>query len=138
MHVPFRAGLGLYARKTRLYSPGRVCTCLFVPVWFCTPGNQAVRPGTCVHVPVRAHLGQYAWKTWLYAPGQVCTCPFVSVWACTPETPLDVWEHARSCPFGPVGPGNLAVRPWTYVYVPVGALLGLYGRETWLYDHARV
>ena len=39
--------------------------------------------------------------------------------------------------FGPVRPGNLAVRPWACEQVPVRAPLGLYALTTWLYAYAR-
>ena len=63
-----------------------------------------------VHVPVCASLGLYAPKTWYYTP-----------------------FRARSSPFGPVRPENLAVHPWASVHLLVRANLGLYSRETWLY-----
>ena len=39
MYVPVRARLGLHARETLLYAPGRVSTCPFVPIWACTTGK---------------------------------------------------------------------------------------------------
>ena len=137
--VPFGAYLCLHTKQTLLYARGHVCTSPFVPVRACPhrkPGftrgfenararcnpfgpvrleNRAVRPWACVYVLFGAYLGLCARKTWLYDTGRVYTSPFVPVWAYTPSnlrfTPGFAYERARSCPFGPVGLENLAVRP---------------------------
>ena len=152
--------------EKRLYAPGRVCMCLLKPVWACwrtffracTPGKpycttmcrcrfvpvRARTPGKpgrtsqdeCAR-PSRARLGLYTLETWLYATARVCTSPFVPVWACTswkPScTPLHECARRRSCPFGPVGPGNPAVSPCASVHVPVRGGLGLNAQKTWVY-----
>ena len=112
--VPFGAHFGLFAKETWMYAPGCVCTFSLEPMLACTPRKPGCVPWACVYVPVRARFGLYAQETRLYAPGRVCTCPFVPVRAYTPGkpgfTPLDECARARSCPFGPARPGNLAVR----------------------------
>ena len=142
VHLPACARLGLYARKTWLYTPLCVSTYPFVPVLACTlgkigctpldmcararsypfgpvfPGHRAVHPWTCVHVPVRGHLGLYASETWLYAPIRVCTFQFGPFWVCTPPKP--------------------GFTLLTVMHVPVRPRFGLYSRETWLYAPGRI
>ena len=58
-----------------------------------------------MYVPVRARLGLYALKTSLYVPGPAC------IYRLEPQ-------------FGPVRPGNLTVRTWALLNVPVRSRLG--------------
>ena len=65
-----------------------------------------------------------------------------SIWAYTPTkpgcTPQGVFTRPNSCPFGPVLPVTLALRPVLRMHVPVPARLGLYAVKTWLYAAGRV
>ena len=107
-----------------------------------------------MHGLVRTPMGPYARETWQYAPALVCTCQCVPVWASTPRKPGftphyeydrsrssqlgPVSVRTRSFPFAPVRPGNLALRPYTSVYVHVGASLGVYAPKSWLHASIRV
>ena len=62
MHVAVLARLGLYALKTWLYAPVRVCMFHLEPIWACTPGKPGCKP-----------------------LGDGYTSLFVPVWACTPK-----------------------------------------------------
>ena len=105
-------------------TPLCVCTrprsCPFRPV---RPENLALRPVLSRHMFVLARLCLFALKTWLYATGRVCMFPFKLIWACTHMkpgcTPLGVCVCSFWSPFVPIGPGNLAVRPYRSVHVPV-------------------
>ena len=52
--------------------------------------------------------------------------------------PLGVLTRPRSCPFGPVRPSKLALRPLLSIHVAVLARLGLYALKTWMYSPGRV
>ena len=149
VYVHFGLHLGLYAQKTWLYAPARVCTSPFVPAG---SQNMALRPVLSEHVPFLARLGLCTLKTWLYAAGRVCMFPLQPIWASTPRkpgctpcacvpfvactprkpgyTPHFGYARARYSPFVAVCLENLAVCPWASVYVPFGAHMGLYARET--------
>ena len=95
VYIPFGAHLSPYAW---LYAPARVCASPFVTVWVCTP----LKPGFTPRFEyARARWGMYAMKTGLYAAVRVPRKP-----GCTP---LRVCTRSRSCSFGPVHPGNLAL-----------------------------
>ena len=116
MHVPVRAGLGLYAGKTWLCHPWQVCACWFVPVGVRTAVKSG---GTSQAVGARVRscpLGLFTGITRLHAPGRVCTHSSVPVWACTPRklscTPLHEYARARSFRFG------LVRQKKTWFYAP--------------------
>ena len=108
------------------------------PVWACTPGKSGCTPlDECARAR-SSPLGLVSPGTWLYDPGRpcyglvgassgvyaakttrlhVCTCTFQPVWGCTPRKTgcTSLYECA----------------------LPVGARLGLYDQETWLYAPGR-
>ena len=73
VYVPFVVHLGLYARETWLYAPGRVYTSPFVPLWACTP----LKPGFTPRFAYTRARSSPCWPVRLEnLPMGECVCSF--------------------------------------------------------------